>query len=1119
MKIQIIVLSLCILILSSVLTAQEMIPTPINKKVMETPVYKKFIPSDRTVPQFTFTRTPVSLLTSYYDFMIGSYNGMPVQVIPDNVTGGGGYFLTYHGRRYATGTRRMFYAYLDADGTVLVNNEITSVVNNEGYGTVAVDPVSGKPFYAWHCNADTDLEMEVQFTVDQFYEGIYGLFLDTETVIDNPITVSATTDNEFIWPTAVIGPSPFPNKRRIYIIARNSVTHTYGPSENPIIAYADFDENQIEEGIPFTWSYTSIPEMNQWNVDVQWRRPFHSLTADNAGNLYYAGFHFATEADGITAIIEPDVDVFKCGNYGQGTWTRISSWGNLPSWNPNSSPTDTTGWFKNPSNQPYGDNELSWELFSSASGHLNATVDDLGRIHFPAVWRIITNDGYWFPNLQLPKEIIFDPSLPEDSQFRINDIWPHINSTNHIDEHYQPWDNEPPWGEAEFVQDPYTGTWQPKIYKSWEFPYWDDTAHDNAMFFHCNNMKVTEGNGEGMLAMVWQNCARAKWYNADGDADYAAWANTPEIWISVSSDNGNHWSEPIKLNNIETPQFAGLKPMWVYPANKVKYVGMQGNRKVGKLGLMFYNDYTWGAYVISPGVGAVNDGGQVMFTELQIVFPSEEPQEDPFGQPIVLSSSMSVMAGVHIDGQMAAAGDVVAAFVNVNETPQLRGKETVQIINGIAGCLMQVYTETNGETVYFKVWDASTNRVLNITETLASQVNGVIGSWPDNLFWLNAVLTQPQNISLNAGWNMVSLNVHPNSMAITDIFSGIMGYVEMIKSPEGVFIPGNPHNTLTQLSDGKGVFVKVNSPCVLSVTGIPVDLTTPIYLSAGWNLIGYILPNPMNISSALISLAGNYIQVKGVEGVFEPNNPFSTLSVLSPGRAYWIKLINPGILFYAYPLKEEQAPQNILSCAKWGTPIQKTNSQAVLCSLGNFASVGDQLAALVNGELRGLAALISNNGILGTYINIFTDSPGEIIEFKLIKKNSQEIIQLQPNLSSEPGEITGDYSNGIYYTLTQAPNQTPEIVTGLVSAYPNPFSVSTSITLNVGKEKQPIQIEIYNLRGQKIITLVQDELESGQHNILWNGTDENGRRVASGVYLCKMHSKDRTQSIKLMVLK
>ncbi len=50
--------------------------------------------------------------------------------------------------------------------------------------------------------------------------------------------------------------------------------------------------------------------MDEWNVDDEWRRPFHSLTSDNAGNIYYAGFHFATEADGSTDIVEPDVDVF-----------------------------------------------------------------------------------------------------------------------------------------------------------------------------------------------------------------------------------------------------------------------------------------------------------------------------------------------------------------------------------------------------------------------------------------------------------------------------------------------------------------------------------------------------------------------------------------------------------------------------------------------------------------------------------------------------------------------------------------------------------------------------------------------------------------------------------------
>ena len=74
-KILLVTLSLSLLV--GIIFAQEMIPTPNNKKAMETPVPKKFIPNDRTVPEFTFTKTPTALLTSYYDYMIGSYNGLP----------------------------------------------------------------------------------------------------------------------------------------------------------------------------------------------------------------------------------------------------------------------------------------------------------------------------------------------------------------------------------------------------------------------------------------------------------------------------------------------------------------------------------------------------------------------------------------------------------------------------------------------------------------------------------------------------------------------------------------------------------------------------------------------------------------------------------------------------------------------------------------------------------------------------------------------------------------------------------------------------------------------------------------------------------------------------------
>jgi len=632
---RILLVALCLSLFISLVYAQEMVPGT-NKKTAEVLFKSMPVVSSRTVPAYTFTKTPTALMTSYYDYMIGSYNGLPLRVIPD--VAGGGYFLTYHGQRTATGERRAFYAYLDAQGNVINNNEITAVVNREGYTTVAVDPVSGKPLYAWHANADgtTDTQLEVQFTSDAFIDGFAGLFNDLQIAINNPSSVTATsgssTDNEFIWPTAQIGPSPIDGKRRIYIIARNSVSHTYGPSENPKIAYADFNGDDIEMGTPLVWTYTSIPEMDDWNHNSTWRRPFHGLAADGAGNIYYMGYHFATEADGTTDIPEPDMDVFKCGNYGTGTWTRISAWSKLPTWNPPTSATDATGYFKSDATGlPYADTDLYWQIANSS--HLNATVDDNGRLHATALWALNNAEGYYYPAMQYPKEFVFDPLAPTDQQYAIHEVWPQKDTTDDHDVTYTPWDLQAPWGVVDSWTQ-YTNGWAPDIADSWDFPYWDQSAHSDAMFFHYSNLKVTEGNGHGMLATVWQNCLRAKKYNADSDTDYAAWANTPEMWISVSSDNGSHWSEPIKLNNIETPQFAGLKPMWVYPADKVIYTGMQGDQKVGKLGIMFYNDYTWGSFSITPSVHPTNDGGQVMFTELQIVFPTEAG-DDPAVAPVV----------------------------------------------------------------------------------------------------------------------------------------------------------------------------------------------------------------------------------------------------------------------------------------------------------------------------------------------------------------------------------------------------------------------------------------------------------------------------------------------------
>ncbi|HRY83604.1 MAG TPA: FlgD immunoglobulin-like domain containing protein, partial [Candidatus Cloacimonadota bacterium] len=498
---------------------------------------------------------------------------------------------------------------------------------HEGYATLAVDPVSGKPMYAWHANGDDEALLEIMFASDAFIAQIAGLFNDIQVGVNNPTPMTSThgasADNEFIWPTAQIGPSPVAGKRRIYLAGRNSVTHNAGPSENLLLAYADFNADEIEQGTPLVWSTTSIPEMNDWNMDqVDWRRPFHAIAADNAGNIYYAGYHFAVDAND-ASIDEADMDVFKCGNYGQGTWTRVSAYSNLASWNPPDAAGSTTGYFAGDSGVPYTNDQLSFNIANSS--HLNATVDTNGKIHVPAIWALSTDEGTYYPNMQFVKEFVFDPT---SNTFAVNEIYPQKDPADTFNSCFTPWDMEAPWGQVDEYFSDGAGGYYPGIATDWPFPHWDSAAHTDAMMFHYNNMKVSEANDQQMMVAVWQNSWRALQINSYSDTDYTAWANVPEIYISVSPNNGGVLSEPIVLNNIETPAMNGIKPMWVYPADKVKFIAMQGDNKVGKIGVMMYNDYTWGSNSISPAYHPTNDGGQVMFMELQIVFPTGSANND-----------------------------------------------------------------------------------------------------------------------------------------------------------------------------------------------------------------------------------------------------------------------------------------------------------------------------------------------------------------------------------------------------------------------------------------------------------------------------------------------------------
>ena len=91
-------------------------------------------------------------------------------------------------------------------------------------------------------------------------------------------------------------------------------------------------------------------------------------------------------------------------------------------------------------------------------------------------------------------------------------------------------------------------------------------------------------------------------------------------------------------------------------------------------------------------------------------------------------------------------------------------------------------------------------------------------------------------------------------------------------------------------------------------------------------------------------------------------------------------------------------------------------------------------------------------------------------------------------------------------------------VTKLMSNYPNPFNPITNISYSIN-EAGNVRLEIYNLKGQLVKTLVNEVQETGEYTASWNGTDNSNKPVSSGVYLYKMKSANYSSTKKMILMK
>lgn len=88
--------------------------------------------------------------------------------------------------------------------------------------------------------------------------------------------------------------------------------------------------------------------------------------------------------------------------------------------------------------------------------------------------------------------------------------------------------------------------------------------------------------------------------------------------------------------------------------------------------------------------------------------------------------------------------------------------------------------------------------------------------------------------------------------------------------------------------------------------------------------------------------------------------------------------------------------------------------------------------------------------------------------------------------------------------------------------YPNPFNPTTTISFDIPGEtgrKQHVTLHLYDLRGRHVKTLINSALEPGNHKVVWDGSNEQGQKVSSGIYLYTLISGKQKYSKKMVVIK
>lgn len=288
------------------------------------------------------------------------------------------------------------------------------------------------------------------------------------------------------------------------------------------------------------------------------------------------------------------------------------------------------------------------------------------------------------------------------------------------------------------------------------------------------------------------------------------------------------------------------------------------------------------------------------------------------------------------------------------------------------------------------------------------------------------------------------------------------------------------------------------------------------------NWIGYFLPQSSSPFTALASVLDKVTSIRTQYWSAIKGNGFWKVSsanlTLNYGDMVIITVTDDCSFAWG---NEHPVDPKLRSIATAFEYEEKLDYTPMFIDLSGFDVLPSEIGLYVDGECKGAVKVEGNYTDLCAYLDKYEVINPEDCELVLYFDTKEvENVKQRCRLDSSDMKLMSEFGIPHYEIAIKAETELNPIISknALSPNYPNPFNPETTISYEVASDGI-VKLDIFNLKGQLVKTLVNENKVSGPHKVVWNGTDKYGRKVASGIYQYRLTTKDGRITKKMMLMK